>query len=95
MALVREIPVIIFEHEQVDLKGLPQECFCVEFNDPNSDDFEQAFNEVMLWVRQTIRENKQDEFIKTVLKVGGAMSVGALLAAGLGSETKGEVELEE
>lgn len=93
MALVREIPVVIFEHEQVDLKGIPKECFRIEFSDPQSDNFRTAFSEVMMLVRETIQNNKQSEFIQKVVKVGGAMGVGALLA-GAFSESENETKLE-
>lgn len=86
MALVRDIPVVIFEHEDVDLKGIPRECFRVRFNDPTSSEFNQAFNNTMLLIRRTIQKNNQKEFISKALKIGGAMGVGSLAALAFGAQ---------
>lgn len=88
MALVRDIPVVIFEHKSVDLKGIPRECFRIEFNDPNSEEFNQAFVKTMLWIREIIEENKQEEFVEKAIKVVGAMGLGAFIALGLSEDDR-------
>lgn len=85
MALARDIPVVIFKHESVSPYGAPNECWTIEFNDPNSDDFKSALSEAMLFVRRTIKEDKQQEFLNKVVNIGGAMGVGALIASKWGT----------
>lgn len=93
MALNRDIPVVIFEHADVDLKGIGKECLRVEFGEPNSEDFQRTLNSIMPQIREAIRQNRQSEFRQKVLKVGGAMLAGAILGGGVGSGSEAGEEM--